>query len=339
MIRFGVVGCGTIHQVHCDAIRQIEGARLGAVCDNVPERAREAGEHYGVPHFTDVRPMLRHVDAVSICTPSGLHAQIGVRCAKAGKHVITEKPIEVTLPAAERLVTSCREAGVKLGCISQHRFANDIRALEEAARTGGLGRLFLGDAYVKWYRTQEYYDSGEWRGTWKLDGGCLMNQGVHYIDMIQWVMGGVSAVRAEMRTATHEMEAEDVAAALVNYKNGAIGVIQSSTSCYPGFTERVEVHGEHGTVMIDGDRAVRWDVDPNVPGLARREAAAGPQGSGAADPTAIFGDQHRLQIEDFVQAVIDDREPFVTGEMALAPLRVVLGIYKSARRGGARVAL
>jgi UDP-N-acetyl-2-amino-2-deoxyglucuronate dehydrogenase len=356
-LRFGIVGCGVIHGTHADAIGAIEGAKLAAVCDVLPERSKASGDKWGVRHFRSLEAMLPHVDAVSICVPSGLHARLGVRAADAGKHVLCEKPVDVTLAAAKRLVAACRRNRVTLSVISQHRFAQDMRAVRDAAQSGEFGPLLMGDAFIKWYRTQAYYDSGAWRGTKKLDGGgCLMNQGVHYVDMIQWIMGGVRSVQAQTRTFAHDIEVEDAAYAMVEYSNGAIGAIHGATSAYPGFTERLEVYGKHGSAIIEGDRLKFCKCDPDAdrdtspygggvmrqptPSIAMMNAAGEDESTGAsADPTALWTEQHRLQIEDFVRAVQDRREPFITGEMALEPLKVILAVYRSAQSGGRRVGI
>jgi predicted dehydrogenase len=346
-LRFGIVGCGKIYSTHADALGRIDGARLAAVYDVDAEAACRAGERYGVPAPRAWDEFLSLVDVVIVCVPSGLHAEVGVRAAQAGKHVVVEKPIDVSVGAATRLVDACRAAGVKLACISQHRFSREMRRLHDAAQSGEMGRLLQGDATIKWYRTQEYYDSGDWRGTYALDGGgCLMNQGVHYVDMIQWVMGGVRSVQAMCRTLNHAIEVEDTAMALVEYRNGAVGVIRGSTCCFPEMAERIEVHGSHGSVVLERDRVRLWHVDPVAAGQGQYGGGVMMQPAPAAtirtvedvdDPTAHWGEQHRLQLEDFAQAVRDDRDPFITGEMALAPLRVILAIYESSRRDGARV--
>ncbi|MGV3617533.1 MAG: Gfo/Idh/MocA family protein [Fimbriimonas sp.] len=346
-LRFGIAGCGKIYSTHAEALRSIDGARLRAVYDLDPESACRAGERYDVPAPKGWDEFLALVDVVVVATPSGLHAEVGVAAARAGKHVVTEKPIDVSLEAAARLVEACREAGVKLASISQHRFSQEMRRLRDAAQSGGLGRLIQGDATIKWYRTQEYYDSGDWRGTYALDGGgCLMNQGVHYVDMIQWIMGGVRSVQAMCRTLNHNIEVEDTAMAMVEYRNGAVGVIRGSTCCYPELAERVEVHGTHGTVILERDRVRLWHVDAAAAAQGQYGGGVMMQPAPAAtirmaeevdDPTAKWGEQHRLQLEDFTRAVADDRDPFITGEMALEPLKVILAIYQSSRRGGARV--
>jgi predicted dehydrogenase len=350
-VRIGVIGCGKIHGTHCQAICGVDDAVLGGVYDVVKERACDAADRYDTYAVASLEDLWPRVDAVTVCVPSGLHAEVGIQAARAGKHVLVEKPVDVSLEAAERLVCACREAGVKLSTISQHRFSRKMQRLRNAAQQGELGELVQGDAYIKWYRTQAYYDSGDWRGTWALDGGgCLMNQGVHYVDMIQWVMGGVQAVRAITRTATHRIEVEDTALALVEYKNGAVGVIQGSTSCYPGFAERLEVHGRFGSAILEGDRIKFWDIDPEgvesglygggvmqQPTPSRHTHEMQPDEDSANDKSAMWGEQHRLQIEDFVDAIREDREPAITGEDSLEPLKIVLAIYESARNGGIRV--
>ena len=351
-VRFGVVGCGAIHGTHCGALQNIEGAQLVGVCDIEKPRAKEAGEKFGVKAFGSMKAMLPHVDAVCLCVPSGLHAKMGLQAIAAGKHVVCEKPVDVTLKPAIQMVEAARSAGVKLTVISQHRFGKAIRGVRQMVQSGELGQPLQGDAYVKWYRTQAYYDSGAWRGTHKLDGGCLMNQGVHYIDMIQWIMGGVESVTGVCRTVGHNMEAEDLAVAVLEFKNGAIGVVQGSTCFYPGFAERLEVHGTCGSVIVEGDRVKRQDIDPEAakdPSPYGKGVTAQPTPSvhtqgeeettntGASDPSAIWGEQHRLQLEDFTRAVLDNRDPFITGEMALEPLKVILAIYRSAKLGGRRV--
>ena len=349
MIRFGIVGCGAIAPTHAEALARIEGAGLAGVYDTVPERTATLAEKAGVPAFSSLESLCAEVDAVAVCVPSGRHAEVALACARLGRHVLVEKPIDTTLEKAQALVDGCRAAGVRLGVVSQHRFSRQIRRLRDAVQGGELGRMLEGDASVKWYRTQAYYDSGEWRGTWALDGGgCLMNQGIHTIDMISWIMGGVASVQAAVRTAAHAIEVEDQANVLVEYRNGAIGVIQGSTAYYPGFAERLEVHGEHGTVVVEGDRTKVWRVDPERAKMGKYGDGVMGQPTpslhlaGAAewtedDPTAAWGEQHRLQLEEFAAAVREDRDPFINGEMALEPLRVILAVYESARQGGARI--
>ncbi|MFI5386887.1 MAG: Gfo/Idh/MocA family protein [Fimbriimonadales bacterium] len=353
-LKFGIIGCGAIHGTHADALGGIEGAEVAGFYDIVQEKSCTAADKYGALAAKNLEELFDHVDAVCLCVPSGDHANVGIEAAKAGKHVVCEKPIDVTLRAAKSLIEACDKAGVTLTVISQHRFAKDIRQVREAAQSGALGPLIAGDMYNKWFRTQAYYDSGDWRGTWKLDGGgCLMNQGVHYVDMLQWIMGGVKAVQAQTRTVSHErIEVEDIANAMLEFENGAVGVIQASTAYYPGLAERLEIHGKWGTAIIEGDRLKVWEVDEKAAeeGLYGRGIQKQPtpnvhthgdktDGTGAADPSAIWTEQHRRQLDDFTQAVLNKRQPFITGPQALEPLKVILAVYESARRNGERVEL
>lgn len=349
--RIGIVGCGAIHGTHAEAIRRIAQASIGGFYDVVHARSQKAADVYGGVAYRSVDDLLGSVDAVSVCVPSGLHGEVGLKAIAAGKHLLVEKPIDVSSVMAEALVCGAREQGVTLSVISQHRFSPDIRRLKRAIDAGELGDLLEGDAYIKWYRTQAYYDSGDWRGTWKLDGGgCLINQGIHYVDMIQWLMGGVKSVQAMVRTAAHDIEVEDSANVLVEYRNGAIGVIQGSTCCYPGFAERLEVHGKLGSVVVEGDRIKAWEIDdqptdgsPYGRGVQMQptpslQLATGP--SEVRDEDArrnSWIEQHRLQILDFVDACLERREPFITGEMALQPLKIILAIYESTRLDGRKV--
>ena len=352
-LRIGIVGCGAIYSTHAEAIQLIDRASIGGFYDIDLTKGVKAADTYQAPAFESLEALLQEVDAISVCVPSGKHAEIGIAAAAAGKHVLVEKPIDVSMKAAKDLVCTAREAGVTLSVISQHRFAPGIRRLKDSIDAGELGDLIEGDSYIKWYRTQAYYDSGDWRGTWALDGGgCLINQGIHYIDMIQWLMGGIKSVRAVVRTAAHNIEVEDAANVLVEYRNGAMGVIQGSTSYFPGFAERLEVHGKLGSVIIEGDLVKAWEVDDQpgdgspygrgvqmqpTPNLHLSSLAVEEQ-----DPETRrrqWIEQHRLQISDFVDACLDGREPFITGEMALQPLKAILAIYESAKQDGCKVDL
>jgi predicted dehydrogenase len=348
VIRFGVIGCGAIHKNHCDAILATPGIELTAVCDSDPERAQKAAEAYGCRAFFAPETMWDHVDAVTICAPSGLHAQIGIQAAARGRHLLVEKPIDIHWRRAEELVVACEAAGIKAGCISQHRFAPDVQRLRQAVEDGEFGRILHADMVNKWHRTQAYYDSGDWRGTWALDGGgCLINQGVHYLDLLQWVMGGIEAVTALTRTQARRIEVEDTALALLEFSNGAVGTLTASTVCYPGLIERIEVHGEYGSAIIEGDQFRLWRVDEEGQpqgaygdGVDRQPApniSSAEAGGQEGGRQIIWGDQHRLQIADFAAAIRDDRPPFITVRDALEPLKAILAIYESGRRHGHRV--
>ena len=232
---FGIVGAGVIAAMHADAIATLPGARLVAVTDVAAGAATAFAAARGGAAEPDLDALLARddVDVVCVCVPSGLHAEVGVRAAKAGKHLVVEKPIDVTLEAADRLIEAARTAGVALTVISQHRFDPGLIELKRLIGEGALGRLVLGEASTKWYRTQAYYDSAGWRGSWAMDGGSLMNQGVHYVDLLRWCMGPVTEVTAVCTTQAHQIEAEDTALAIVRFGSGAVGTILSSTAALP----------------------------------------------------------------------------------------------------------
>jgi len=339
---FAIVGCGVIAPLHARAISDLPDAKLVAVVDVHEERAARCGAEFGVDHSTDLGEVLgrAEVDAVCVCVPSGRHAEVGVRAAQAGKHLVVEKPIDVALEAADRLIAACRAGGVQLTVISQHRYDPGVRRLRDLLDTGRLGRLILGDAVIKWYRTQEYYDGSRWRGTWALDGGgCLMNQGVHYVDLLQWMMGPVESVLARASTVAHEIEVEDVVVAALRFRSGALGILEASTAVYPGLPERLEITGTGGTVIVEAGSIrvceLKDEKGETSPYGARLRSAGVPAGgSGSADPAAISHQAHREQIGEFISAIATGREPMLTGEEGRKPLEIVLAVYESARTGG-----
>src|SRR5271165_1703710 len=256
---FGIIGTGVIAAMHADAIATLPGARLVAVTDVAAGAATAFAAARGCAAEPDLEALLARpdIDVICVCVPSGLHAEVGVRAAKAVKHLVVEKPIDVTLAAADRLIEASRTAGVALTVISQHRFDPGLIELKRLLDGGVLGRLVLGEASTKWYRTQAYYDSAGWRGSWAMDGGSLMNQGVHYVDLLRWCMGPVTEVTAVCTTQAHQIEAEDTALAIVRFGSGAVGTILSSTAACPGFPQRLEVTGTDGTVIVEDGQITR----------------------------------------------------------------------------------
>jgi UDP-N-acetyl-2-amino-2-deoxyglucuronate dehydrogenase len=328
---FGIVGAGVIATTHAQAIAQVPGTWLAAVTDTSPESAKKLAESSGCAAEPDLEALLARddVDVVTVCVPSGLHAEVGATAAAAGKHLIVEKPIDVTLEAADRLIGAARAAGVKLTVISQHRFDPGFAELRSLISGGALGTLLRGEASTKWYRSQAYYDSGTWRGTWALDGGSLMNQGVHYVDLLLACMGPVAEVIAISATQTHQIEVEDVALALLRFRSGAVGTIVSSTSVFPGLPQRLEISGTTGTVVIEDGEIVSRGLAGDPPrSQARAHATANP--AGASTP-GIGIASHVAQIADFVEAIGQGREPRATAQDGRAALEVVLAVYESAR--------
>jgi predicted dehydrogenase len=338
-IGYGIIGCGNIAPVHAAAVAQIPQAKLVAVSDVRAENAQRLAAQYGAEPYTDYREMLKRSDlhAVSLCVPSGMRAEITEDCARAGKHVLSEKPLEVTTKRIDRMIRATDKAGVLLGCIFQSRFAEGPQRVKQAVDQGRFGRLVLGNAYIKWYRSQEYYRSGAWRGTWKLDGGgALMNQGIHTVDLLLWMMGPVRWVCAETKCIAHEgLEVEDLATAHLEFAHGALGTIEGSTAAWPGHPARVEIHGTDGSAVLEDGKIVFWKfrtrkpIDKTIEAAMARESELG---SGAGDPLAALKiEGHRRQIADFVQAIRQGRKPTIDGREGRVAVAFLEHLYRSAR--------
>ncbi|MGH9766158.1 MAG: Gfo/Idh/MocA family protein [Blastocatellia bacterium] len=333
-IGFGVAGCGMIGKVQAEAIASIPGARLLAVCARDEKRVAEFAAKFGATGYTDYDRFLDHpgLRIVNVCTPNGLHAEQGIAAARAGKHVLVEKPIETTLEKADALIEACDGAGVKLGVIFQSRFLPAAQKIKRAVDEGRLGRLMIGDAYVKWYRAPEYY-AGSWHGTMALDGGgALINQAIHTVDLLRWMLGPVDTAFAMKGALRYpQIEAEDTLVASLRFQNGALGVIEAATSAKPGFKRRLEISGERGTVILDGDAISRWELDGESQAAVEGEQIT----DGSANPAAISNEGHRRQIEDMMRAVIENRAPMVDGKEGRKSLEVVAALYESAVSGQA----
>ena len=350
-LRFGILGCGGIGPTHAGAVNQIADAKLVAVADVVAERADKVAAKYQAGRaYHDHRALLDdpEIDVVCVCTPSGTHADLAIEALERGKHVVAEKPMDVSVEACDRLIAAEDASGRVLTIISQHRFDAATMLVKEAVTQGRLGDIVLADASVKWWRTQGYYDSGDWRGTWAMDGGgALMNQGVHTVDLLQWLAGGVQSLYAQTRTAAHErIEVEDVAVAHLTFANGAVGSITATTAAYDGFPVRIDIFGTEGTAVIEGDRlkvlkfkdgtayqseeAAAHALSVASGGTASvRDEAAGR--TAAADPGAVWGDAHRAQLEDFIAAVRTGRKPLIDGRAGRRPIEIITAVYRSAR--------
>src|ERR1700722_3684877 len=341
---FGIVGTGVIAAIHANAIAQLSktglsksrlaDARLVAVTDVAADPAAAFAAAYGCPAEPDLDALLARpdVEVVCVCVPSGLHAQIGVRAAQAGKHLVVEKPIDVSLEAADRLIDAARAAGVALTVISQHRFDPGLVELRRLLDDGALGRLVLGEASTKWYRAQAYYDSAAWRGTYAMDGGSLMNQGVHYVDLLRWCMGPAAEVTAVCTTQAHQIEVEDTALGIVRFASGAVGTILSSTAAFPGFPQRLEITGTNGTVTVADGRIVGRALAAD-PGQASPDGSADADRCAAADPAALDVASHAAQLADLLDAIDAGREPALSGRDGRDTLEIVLAVYESSRAG------
>lgn len=331
---FGIIGCGVISDWHARSVQAIDGAELIGAAD-LNEAARKSfAERYGIRAFDSIEDLLAcpEISVVSICVPSGLHAPLAIQAANAGKNIIVEKPMALTVSEADEVIAACEKNGVKVAVISQIRFTEAIRVLKKAINDGTFGRIVTGDVFMRYYRSPEYYASSAWRGTYKMDGGgALMNQGIHGIDCLQYVMGDIKSVMASAKTLVHNIEVEDTCSAVVEYANGAIGVIQGTTSVFPGYPRILQISGSKGSATLEEDSILRWDtVDGKVPEgiiLGRTKA------SGASDPKAIGIEGHKLQIEDMYHAVLENRKPLVDMYEGRKPVKIITAIYESERTG------
>lgn len=331
-LRIALVGCGRISRTHFDAIAGVTGIELSAVCDVVEHRAREAAEGRGVPWYTSVEAMLNGspCDAVAICTPSGMHPEHGILAARAGKHVICEKPIAITLAAADALVRACDDAGVRLFVVKQNRLNPPVQLLRRAIDKGRFGRIYMANTTVRWTRPQEYYDQAPWRGTRALDGGALLNQASHYVDLLQWMVGPVESVLAETATLARRIEMEDSGAATLRFASGALGVIEVTMLTYPRNLEgSLTILGERGTVRIGGtavNRVEHWvfsDYDDDDK-LVEAVATA---------PPNVYGFGHAGYYRNVLAVLRRGGTPDTDGRAGRKSLELILAIYQSAATG------
>lgn len=345
-IGFGIIGCGVIAPIHAEALARIPDAKLVAVSDVVEQNRKNMAEKYDAASYSDYKEMIKRDDihAVSLCVPSGMRLDIAKACAEAGKHIVAEKPLEVNSDRIDQLIAAVDKTGVQLGCIFQYRFADGPMHIRKALDEGRFGKLVLGDAYIKWYRSQEYYASGKWRGTKNLDGGgCLMNQGIHQIDMLLWFLGNAKSVAAQTALVGHTgIEVEDLACAMIEFENGAMGVVEGSTAIWPGHPARVEVHGTEGSAILEDGELIVWkfkDERPEDATILAGIEKGSTLGSGASDPIkSLKSEGHRRQLADFVEALLYGRAPKIDGREGRRAVALIEAIYRSAE-SGMRVAL
>ncbi len=331
-VAFGLIGCGRVAPRHAESLCNLPATRLVAIADLHESRARRFAHDYGAAPYTDYRYLLDRPDiqVITICTPSGLHAGMAIEALQAGKHVLVEKPMALALQDADAMIAAARSTNRKLGVVLQNRYNPPMQDLRRAVDEGRLGRLLLGNATVRWYRPQEYYED-DWHGTWAMDGGALMNQSIHHIDALQWLLGDPASVTAYTATLAHRMEAEDTGIALIRFRSGALGVVEGSTITYPENLEgSVAVFGEHGSVKIGGtalNRKVLWKIQCELE--HERELLTRDQ----VDPPSVYGYSHQAVIADMAAAVREDRAPKTHGLEARKSVALVLAMYESARTG------
>jgi len=332
VFRIALAGCGRISESHIEAIKRIDGLELAGVCDVIEERARAAGEKNNVPWFRSYADMVAGVDCevVAIATPSGLHPAQGVLAASAGKHVVTEKPMAISLTGADKLVRACDDAGVHLFVVKQNRLNAPVQLMKRAIDKGRFGRIYLANCTVRWSRPQEYYDQAPWRGTWEFDGGAFMNQASHYVDLIQWLIGPVESVVAKTATLARKIETEDTGVAVLKFRSGALGTIEVTMLTYPRNLEgSLTILGERGTAKIGGtavNKIEHWTFDQPDPD---DDLVAG----AATNPPNVYGFGHEGYYRNVLAVLRGEANPDTDGRAGRKSLELILGIYESARTG------
>jgi predicted dehydrogenase len=337
-IGFGIIGLGMIADFHTQAIAEMEGCYFAAGFDAAPGRADSFCAEKGGKPYSSLDDFLAdpNIQIVTIATPSGLHLDSAIAALNAKKHVIVEKPLEITVERCDAIIACAEKNGVKLGVVFPSRYHAAARLVKEAITSGRLGKITLADAQIKWLRTQEYYDSVKRRGTWDYDGGgVLMNQAIHGIDLLQWFMGDVTEVVSFTATLAHDrIEVEDTAAASLRFANGALGIIEGTTGAYPGFLKKIEVCGTKGSISLEDENIITWQFDEEQPGdagIRQKFRNAGASGGGAGDPRAINYKDHRLLFEAFATAVRDNKPVDIDGSEGKKSVEIIEAVYRSAK--------
>lgn len=333
-LKFALLGCGRIARKHVDALRKVDGAALVAVCDVDAKRAKALAEPLGIPYFVDAHDMLdtvRDIDVVNVLTPTGYHAQHTILCASRGKHVVVEKPMALRLEDADDMILACDRAGVRLFVVKQNRYNLPVQRLRRVLESGRFGKLVMGTVRVRWCRRQEYYDQDEWRGTWELDGGVLANQASHHVDLLMWMLGDVQAVYAKTATRLVDVETEDTAAVVLQFTNGALGIIEATTATRPVDLEgSLSILGERGTVVIGGfavNELVTWKFEDKTPEDDTVIAES------RTMPDNVYGFGHQAFIENVLRTIRGQGAALVDGLEGRKSIEVINAIYESVHTG------
>ena len=338
MTKIGIIGAGNISDTHARAALEIDGVEITAIYGHNRDKATRLAQLYGGAVYENLESFLEHrpMDMVMIGSPSGLHAEQGIAAARRGLHVLVEKPIDTTVERTDLLIDECQRAGVKLGVFFQDRAAPDIALLKQLLDEGRLGKPILVSARVKWYRPSEYYRDSRWRGVFALDGGgALMNQGVHTVDLLLWLMGDVTRVNAKAATALHDIEVEDTVVATLEYANGAIGTLEATTSVFPGYPRRIELTGSEGTIIVEDSQIFAADLRNPAEDLARIQSRPKEAVDKARSTSPVISDVsgHRKVLEDFLRAIETNGKPMCDGYEGRRSVELVLAIYESSRTG------
>ena len=335
-VKIGVIGCGAVARLHAEAIVSAENAALAGFADVRKESAEAFAREFGGKAYASVADMLadEEIEGVCICTPSGFHTGVALEALRAGKHILVEKPLAVTVSDCDEIIALAKEKGAVAGVISQFRFTSSVQSLKRMLEAGRFGELITGELLMKYYRTQEYYDSSAWRGTWALDGGSMMNQGIHGVDALLYLLGPAESVCGYMDTKTHEMEAEDTSVAAVKFKSGPLVVIQSTTSAFKGSPRHISIVGTQGSIVITEDSIEKCDINdtdfiPETTDIVESSA----KNFGHTSPMSISSDGHKYQIKNFADAILGRDAIAVPLAESRRAVALIQGVYESARTG------
>ena len=337
-VGFGIIGAGMIAELHARTMKNLKNVELIGIFDTNAEAARKRADQFQCRAYSNFDEFLADpaIEAVTIATPSGMHGKVAIPAAKAGKHILCEKPLEITLEKVDAVIKACDENNVLLSPVFQTRFTKPVQLVRKAMQSGRFGRMVLASAQMRWYRNPAYYSGSSWRGTWAMDGGgALMNQAIHMIDLLIYINGAPEEVFAFAGTLTHSIEVEDNLCATVKYRNGSFGTIEVSTSCAPGFPRRLEFSGSDGTVAFEEDKITRWEFTHPEPEdkAILRELSGKADAGGGSSPMNISSDGHASQISDLADAILTGRKPFLDGREGRRAIELICGIYESARTG------
>ena len=331
-IGFALIGSGAVSQFHIKAILECELTDLVGIFSVDSESAKKIAAQYGVRHFKTLDELLTcdDVEVVNICTPSGTHTELALKMLDSGKHVMVEKPLALTPQDCQSVIDAAKRSGRLCAVFAQLRFFEQVHAVKKAIDDGLLGKITIGSVYMKYYRSAEYYSLSDWRGTWEMDGGgALMNQGIHGIDLLRYLLGEVKSVSASCKTLCHDIEVEDTAVAILEYENEAIGVIEGTTSVYPGYSRILDINGTKGSIRLDENDIVRWDVDGAQYNVTEQTNKI----NGASDPTNISHMGHKLQIENMAKTILGEAELANDAESGKRTVELICAIYESSKQG------
>jgi predicted dehydrogenase len=329
ILRFGIIGCGRIAKNHLEAINDLPQAKLVAVCDIDETALKQCTDKYNCLGYKDYKDILANpeIDIINICTPSGLHARQSIDAMERGKHVIVEKPMAMSLYEADAMIAAAKNNNVKLVVMHQNRFNKAIIKLRKAVEAGNFGKFTHGSAQIRWNRNDDYYKQSPWRGTWEHDGGCLLNQSIHNIDLLQWMLGAVESVFAYTATNIRPIQAEDTAVIALKFQNGALGTIEAATTLYPkNLEETLSIFGTTGTAVVGGiavNKIKIWRF-PNQDEAAEIAEIT-------KEPPNVYGFGHANVIEDMINAITENRQPVIPGIEGKKALEIILAIYHSVR--------